>query len=299
MALQQGRTRFDLVGTGTLANLDHVEACPDADPPLCATDPFPPHLHDQALWWARSQLLGAVGLGKGWQVGAALGLDLKVTSIDYTTLDGAPFDPPYGNIHHRNETLFGLADGRVHARRDLRLGPTGLGITVGTTLPLGRTEEDPFALTEQGERHQHFQRGTGVFAPVATVDFSAGRGPVTLAAWVDGRFAPYANGKGYLPGPFVGVGVGPVWAAFEGLRLVPALEGAVTGVDRWSGEVGPGSGMASLGASLAAIGTVSPSTRALVQARTTLLQRSLQEEGDQVTQQLVLSVGASYVPPKR
>ena len=29
----------------------------------------------------------------------------------YTTLDGAPFTPPYGDIHHRTETLRGVSDG--------------------------------------------------------------------------------------------------------------------------------------------------------------------------------------------
>jgi hypothetical protein len=290
---------MDLVGTGTIASLDHVERCPDADPPLCATDPFPAHLHDQALYWARSTLGVAGGLGQGWQLGGTVGLDLKVTTIDYTTLSGEPYDPPYGNIHHRDETLFGLADGTLVARRDLRSGPVNLGLSVGSTIPLGRTEQDPFALTEAGVRHQHFQRGTGVFAPLASADVAVGRGPVTATAWVDTRAALYANGKGYQPGAYVGGGAGPVWAVVRGLRLVPAVEVGRTGVDRWSGEVAPGSGTVTLGGSVAALATVSPAVRLLAQGRSTVWQRFLQDEGDQVTQRLVVSLGASVTPPAR
>ena len=60
---------MDLSTTGTYADLDHVEQCPDADPPLCATDPFPDHLHDQDLWWARG--LGHTPLGGGAELGLA------------------------------------------------------------------------------------------------------------------------------------------------------------------------------------------------------------------------------------
>lgn len=240
-----------------------------------------------------------MGLGRGWQLGVALGLDLKVTTIGYTTLDGAPYDPPYGNIHHRNETLFGLADGQAQVRRDLRAGPVSVGVALGSTLPLGRTEADPFARTEQGKRHQHFQRGTGVFAPVASLDASVGAGAWSATGWLDARVAPYANGNGYQPGAYVGGGAGPVWAVVDGLRLVPAAEASISGVDRWSGAVAPGSGTVAVGASLAALGTLSPSTRLLVQARSTLWQRFLQEEGDQVTQRLVLSAGVSWRPPAR
>lgn len=298
-ALPKGRLRLDLVGTGAIASLDHVEACPDADPPLCATDPFPPHLHDQSLYWARATLTGAAGLGRGWQLQGSVGLDLKVTTIAYTTLDGAPYDPPYGDLHHRNETLFGLADGAMGARKDLRAGALRVGVSGGTTLPFGRTEADPFALTAEGKPHQHFQRGTGVFTPTAALDVAAGTGPVTATAWLDGRAPPYANGEGYRPGPSAAVGIGPVWAPVRGLRLVPALEASAAGVDHWSAAVAPGSGTLAIGGSLTALGTLSTAVRVLGVARTTAWQRFLQEEGDQVTQRLVLSAGVSVAPPPR
>jgi hypothetical protein len=90
-----------------------------------------------------------------------------------------------------------------------------------------------------------------------------------------------------------------VWAVVRGLRLVPAVEVGRTGVDRWSGEVAPGSGTVTLGGSVAALATVSPAVRLLAQGRSTVWQRFLQDEGDQVTQRLVVSLGASVTPPAR
>ena len=47
---------------GTYADLDHVESCPEADPPLCAVMDIPDHLHDQDLWWFHADPTVAVGL---------------------------------------------------------------------------------------------------------------------------------------------------------------------------------------------------------------------------------------------
>lgn len=274
-----------------------MEQCPEADPPLCATDPFPPHLHDQDLWWGRGTSTVAVGTGEGWQLALSAGLDLKLTTIDYTTLDGAPYDPPYGNLHHRDEVLFGLADGRLVARKDAPFGRSNLGLTMGTSLPLGKTEEDPWALTDQGLEHQHFQRGTGSFVPTVGLDFGVSAAPVGLWTWAEGRVPLYANGKGYLPGPSVTGGVGPVLTVGKPLRIVLGAEGVVEGRDRWSGELAPGSGRLTAVASATALAQLSPATLLLGTTRATLFQQSLAEDEDQVTQRVVLGFGVSYTPP--
>ncbi len=266
---------------------------------LCATDPFPPHLHDQDLWWGRGNVTLAVGTGEGWQLALSAGLDLKVTGIDYTTLEGEPYDPPYGNIHHRDEVLFGLADGRLAARKDSPFGKSNLGITLGTSLPLGTTEEDPWALTALGEEHQHFQRGTGSFVPTLGLDFGVNARPVGLWSWVEGRAPFYANGKGYLPGPGVTGGVGPVLVLADPLRVVLGAEGGVEGRDRWSGELAPGSGKVTAVASATALAQLSPAALLVGTARATLFQVSLADDDDQVTQRLVLGLGVSFTPPAR
>ena len=66
-------------------------------------------------------------MGYGVKAGLLLSLrvpyDVKDQRIDYRTLDGEPFAPPYGDIHHRTERLDGFGDGElgVSARSGPRL----------------------------------------------------------------------------------------------------------------------------------------------------------------------------------
>lgn len=144
------------------------------DPILCVAQELPDHLHDLDQSWLRMRLGAGLGLGGGWQVGLELPFDLRAFDVTYTTLDGAPYDPPYDDIHHRDETLLGPADGELTLRRYGRRERLVAGAWLGLSLPLGRTEEDPFAAAEQGEWHQHTQLGAGL--PLALLGASLVRG---------------------------------------------------------------------------------------------------------------------------
>ena len=107
--------RVDAVISGTHIAFSHDAHCPEISPLVCA-DPdieMLPHEHHQGVTMLRYQTTVSFGLGNGWQVMGMIPVDAKLLSIEYTTMDGQPYDPPYGDIHHRNETLFGLGDGRT------------------------------------------------------------------------------------------------------------------------------------------------------------------------------------------
>ena len=154
--------------TGTHIAFSHDAHCPEISPRVCA-DPdieMLPHEHHQGVTMLRYQTTASVGLGGGWQVMGMIPVDAKLISIEYTTMDGEPYDPPYGDIHHRNETLFGLGDGRIEAQYFFRVADGWvLGGGLGATVPLGRTEENPYALAERSEKHQHMQMGSGTVDP--------------------------------------------------------------------------------------------------------------------------------------
>jgi len=277
--------------------IQHVAECPEVDPVLCATETIPAHLHDQHIDWLRVDPGLSVGLGRGWQVGVNLPADLRVARVDYTTLDGDPYDPPYADIHHRDETLAGLVDGALGVRRYATTGHGVYGAALGVTLPFGRTEEDPFALTEQGLEHQHQQLGTGTFVPTAGADaiYSAGRWGGL--AWGAGRVPLYENRKGYRPPLTATLGGGPT------LRIVPTLQGLasaellVEGPERWAGE--PHGGRVAVLAGVGALWSVSDRVVLQASARATAWQGSAEAESDEgaLVQPLIVGVGLSWTRP--
>src|SRR5438046_1188753 len=113
----------------------YVATCPDVAPVECAAGIIPPHMHHVRLALSHSDLTIDHGLGGRTQLSLRLPYDIKEMRVRYSTLDGGPFVPPYGDIHHRNETLRGVSDGALvlgwspHA--SWRLG-SGTTLLVGT-----------------------------------------------------------------------------------------------------------------------------------------------------------------------
>ena len=103
--------------------------------------------------------------------------------------------------HHRNETYIGFADA------DLFLGYGMQGLLretdffmarVGTTIPFGKTEENPWKLGDAGLKHLHIQFGTGTFNPIADLYYNL---PIykglNVNASVRGKLPFYENSKTY------------------------------------------------------------------------------------------------------
>ena len=77
--------------------------------------------------------------------------------------------------HHRSETYTGPTDLDVlighHLHGIFRKSDFLLG-RIGTTIPTGKTEEDPWKLGDAGLKHLHIQFGTGTFNPIADLHYS-------------------------------------------------------------------------------------------------------------------------------
>ena len=92
------------------------------------------------------------------------------TTIVYRDGTGTPVQLVEPNIHHRNETLSGLADpmllGAFSADRWHALTVRG-----GSSIPLGRTEDRSVRARRHGHLpHEHIQMGTGTINPVVAAE---------------------------------------------------------------------------------------------------------------------------------
>lgn len=106
-----------------------------------------------------------------------------------------------GYIHHRNETYTGFADADMfvgHYLRGAFKENDFLMARIGSTIPFGQTEENPWPLGEQGLEHQHIQFGTGTFNPVGDVYYSIPiyKGLATYSS-IRVKYPFYENDKTY------------------------------------------------------------------------------------------------------
>lgn len=209
---------------------------------------IPHHRHEVSLTMTRSELEGTYGLRPGLAMSLRLPYDVKEQRVEYTTLGGGPFVPPYGDIHHRTETLRGFADGTLLVLwSPSRTGASHWRIGVGTTLPVGDTVADPIELGRKGIRHQHLQFGNGVFAPAVEAGWSRPFArTLVVSGMVQATLPLTTNGEGFRSPRSLRWSVGPTFTAGRyGVGLSAA--GQVQTIGRWHGETDEGTGFANGG----------------------------------------------------
>jgi len=165
-------------------------------------------VHDQNI--ALSELRISAELGLADDVGLSLTLPVRMVDTSIRYLDGSGMEVAIAaeGIHHRNETLFGVVDPWLLAHWHQQLGKLSVDLRGGVSLPLGETEEDPFALGDAGLPHQHVQFGTGTINPVLGVEFDRDLGPLSLWGFALTQQVMAENGKGYRGGDRYSGGIG-------------------------------------------------------------------------------------------
>jgi len=172
-------------------------------------------------------------------LGAEIQVPLRVVRdrIRYQDLARVPYLPPNPDTHHRNETLTGIADPQVLLCFGREWSPWTLAGRAGVSVPLGRTEPDPFALGRLGLRHQHVQFGSGTWDPIFGLAVGRRGGPGGLELGGMARLALAENDHGYRAGNRYGLHLGASprlgagWSADVGLTL--AREES----EEWGGHV--------------------------------------------------------------
>ena len=227
--------------TGTFKT-SHVAECPDVAPE-CADTTIEPHMHRARLRLTHYDLSAAYGLRENLQLNLTLPYDVKALQIRYTTLDGAPFMPPYGDIHHRTETLTGFSDAALGL--DWRVHPEWIA-GFGVSLPVGETEPNPIVLGREGQRHEHIQFGSGTVQPRLSLEYMR-PGRVTWTGRAEARLSLYENSEGFRAPSTLLWSLGPTMRVRRaGVDL--RLEGQHQTVGQWDGEIDEGTGFTNGGA---------------------------------------------------
>jgi hypothetical protein len=109
----------------------------------------------------------------------------------------------------------------------------------GASLPVGRTEPDPYALGRQGRSHQHLQAGTGTVVPIVGFGLSYTLAPVTLGVGGVGFFNLAEADNGFRA-PVRLYGSHRVSVALLDGVVTPFVDVSLTheGEEYWQGEVG-------------------------------------------------------------
>ena len=166
----------------------------------------PLHRHNVSLDVARFQLDIAYRVADDWDIALSLPYDIKdqnafIDELYPVTLEERGAILRNQDIHHRDEAYRGFADARLLVSRGLSnlLRDTDrLMVSIGTSIPIGTTEEDPYRLGDAGQKHLHIQFGTGTFNPSAALHYETPLSDaLSLNASVHGHFPFYENGKTY------------------------------------------------------------------------------------------------------
>lgn len=217
-SLRPGELALALNLTTTTMHVTHAEACPDIGP-ICSQRAEPSQIHDQRFYVGELRPILALGISDRFAVEAQLPFRVVNTNITFRRLDGTAFEPDYQNIHHRDETLYGFGDPWLLGRMTALVGKLGVTTRAGIALPVGTTEENPFARGRAGLPHQHIQFGTGTFAPVLALDLGTSVGPVRIGGYGQALLFVYENGNGYLAGNRFTVGAAVDYEIAKRLRI--------------------------------------------------------------------------------
>ena len=202
------------------------------------------------------------------------------------------------DIHHRDETYTGLSDADVFLGYKFRgLFKTGdnLFARFGTTVPIGRTEENPWKLGDAGIEHLHIQFGTGTFNPVANLQYSLPLfGSGTINASARGTFPFYENSKTYRGPIELSYTAGFMYRLFNWLSFNGNYLGFYQSAAAWDGERDINTGlrysMAALGMSLATLDGIVVSANVMFP----LTQETLYDEGDAIEFGNLVSLTTTY-----
>jgi hypothetical protein len=219
--------------------------------PECATTIIPPHLHRAAVELTHVETTASYGIRDGMQLSLRLPYDVKAMTIRYETLGGAPFVPPYGDIHHRTETLRGISDPTLAVDwMPHTAGGSNWMLGAGLSLPFGDTVPNPIVLGREGKTHEHIQFGSGTFRPTLAARWWRGvgrtSGRTTLFASAETRLSLYDNAEGFrAPNDFL-------WSLGPSIRLGrttldPRLQGQHQTLGSWDGETDEGDGFTNAG----------------------------------------------------
>ena len=263
----------------------------------------PLHRHRVSLDVLRFQLDIAYRLAANWDIALSLPYDIKdqdafVDELAPVTLGERGAILRNQDIHHRDEVYRGFADARLmvsHSLSNLLRDTDRLMVSVGTSIPIGATEADPYRLGDAGIKHLHIQFGTGTFDPLAALHYETMLSDgLSLNASIHGQFPVYENGKTYRGSVEVTETVGIRYQLADWLALQASHLGLFQSYAHWDGMRDINSGLIFNALQIG----VSPDSRFGVPIRLNatlpIQSRVLSDEGDAFEVGPLLSMTVSY-----
>ena len=263
----------------------------------------PLHRHNVSLDFFRFQLDIAYRLTADWDIALSLPYDIKdqgafIDELDPVTLEEREAILRNQDIHHRDEVYRGFADAHLLVSRklaNLLRGDDSLMVSLGTSIPVGATEADPFKLGNAGLKHLHIQFGTGTFDPSAALHYETMLSDgISLNASIHGQFPVYENGKTYRGPVDVTETVGIRYQVGDWLALHASHLGLFQSYAYWDGNRDINSGLIFNALQFGVV----PDPRFGVPIRLNVMlpiqRRVLSEEGDAFEVGPTVSMAVSY-----
>lgn len=162
-------------------------------------------------------------------------------------------------IHHRTENYTGLSDFRLLAAHRFNNFPGKNGrldLAFGTSLPIGKTENDPLKAIIAGVKHLHIQFGTGTFDPLLEFHYATSIAKKwSLAVFSMNKFPFYKNKKTYLGSIETTSGISLGYRIYKWLSFRGTIANFSQNQAKWDSVKDPNSGLISFN------GTVTPTFR--------------------------------------
>ena len=194
----------------------------------------PLYRHEVSLDYARLELGLQYTIAPGWDVIGRVPWEIKDQRAEVAVIAAATPGERAAmqrniDLHHRSVTLRGLGDLMLLGRRrwsNAWRDGDALTISVGATVPTGRTVENPYRLGDQGVQHLHIQFGTGTVDPLIEVSYQFPlAGPFSAGTYLAGRFPFYENKRTFRAPPDATLVVHVAVRTADRLQL--RLEGAL------------------------------------------------------------------------
>ena len=206
--------------------------------------------HVVTVDWFRFEFHTAYAFDANWEIETVIPFDIKRQRARYELPDGSSFDNPEGDIHHRDETQYGLGDfqqwGRWTAYGVLH-DSVSVTFGAGFTVPVGRTEADPYEAGDKGKKHRHIQFGTGTVDPLASVALNVNHAWWGVTASIGGTWPLYRNSHGYRGAPSGEAALNFRAQITPWLGAYTGLFGIAQGRAFWGSEFDPNTGYTSAG----------------------------------------------------
>jgi hypothetical protein len=177
-------------------NVSHVAECPDLGPECNEPVEPTPYNHHVEEFIFETGLTAGFAITDFFEIETRWALRVVDVNPTYTELDGSEKLVP-NDIHHHDETLVDVTDPWLLGRFAHVNGDFIGSMQLGMSFPVGRTEEDPYQLGQEGLSHQHLQAGTGTVVPIVGVALGYTIQPVTIGLSGIAFVSAYENDEGF------------------------------------------------------------------------------------------------------